>query len=109
MQEEPAVCSSVALSPVVHVPVARPVVMFWLGSDAPIVAGGSRDPVSCRSASVEVDHPHVDLALSSIPECLDHKEEFDDSLVRFYGYPWSVSQLLPPHAPLYNKFVGGNA
>ena len=94
------------LLPVVNVLVARPVIVSWLGSGAPIVAGGSRDLVSRRSTPVEVGHPHIDLALGSVPECLYYKEEFDDSLVRFYGYPGSISQLPPPHAPLHNKYVG---
>ena len=72
-----------AVPPVLHVPVARPVVVSWSGSGTLIVAGGSRDPVSRRSTPVEVDHLHTDLALGSGPECLYYKEEFDGSLVRF--------------------------
>ena len=56
---------------------------------------------------VEVDHPHVDLALSSVPGYLDRRREFDDSLVRCYGYPGNGGQLFPLHAPLYNKHIGG--
>ena len=105
VQEEPAICSS-AVPPVVHVPVVRPVVVSWLGSDVP-VASGARGPVSYLSTPVEVSHPHVDLSLSNVPGGLGHKKEFDDSLLRFYGYLGNGRQLFPPHRLLYNKYVGG--
>ena len=94
-----------AVPPVLHVPVARPVVVSWLGSDAP-VASSTRGPASCRAAPGEVNHPQVDLALSGAPECLSYREEFDDSLVWFYGYPGNGRQLFPPHILLYNKYFG---
>ena len=92
----------------VHAPVVRSVVVSWLGSDVAPVASGTRSPVSYHSTPVEVNHPHVDHALSSVPGGHDHcKQEFDDVLVRFYGYPGNGRQLFPPHASLYNKYVGG--
>ena len=33
-------------------------------------------------------------------------DQFDDVLVRFYGYPNNGRPLFPPFTPLYNKFVG---
>ena len=45
VQEELVVCSPVVLSPIVHVLVARLVVVSWVGSDV-LVACGARDPVS---------------------------------------------------------------
>ena len=85
----------------------------WSGPDVALVAGGARGPVSCRSISVAVSPPSVDYALSSFPGRPDYwKEEFDidqfdDALVRFYCYPGNGKQLLPPHTPLYNIYVGG--
>ena len=86
VQEEFVVCSS-AVPPVALSPVVRPVVVSWLGSDVALVASGSGGPVSCRPTSIEVNHPHVDLALNSVPGGLGHwKKEFDDVLVWFYTY-----------------------
>ena len=98
-------------------PVVRPVVVSWLGSDVALVASGTRGPVSCRSTPFEVNHPDVDHALSSVPEGRDYwkqfddghfdGDQFDDTLIRCYGYPKKGRQLCPPHTLLYNKYVGG--
>ena len=72
--------------------------------------------MSRRSILVEVNHPHVDLALRCVPEgsgWWDRYEEgqlvydqFDGTLVPFYGYPGSDRKLVPLHTPLYNKWIG---
>ena len=113
--EERVACSS-AVPPVVISPVVRPVVVSWVGPIVLHVASGSRGQVSCRSPPVKVNHPHVDFALDSVPEgrvWWDKSmrgqfsvDQFDDTLVRFYGYPDSDRQVLPPHTPRYNKWIG---
>ena len=119
VQEEPAVCSS-AVPPAVRSPVVRSVVVFQLVSDVALVAGGARGSVSCRSTPVKVGPPIVAHALNNVPggrgywnKCrdkysdADRFDEFDDTLVPFYGHRGNGRQLLPPNAPLYNKYVDG--
>lgn len=58
-----------------------------------------------RSASVgEGDEVHIGrLQFPGLGELVD---QFDDILVRFYGYPNHGRQLFPSYTFLYNKFVG---
>ena len=107
VEEEPIVCSS-AVPPAVRSPVVRSVV---------VSPGGARGSVSCRSTPVRVGPPIVDLALDNVPGVpgcedkhsysADQPDEFDDSLVPCYGHPGDGRQVLPPNAPLYNKYVDG--
>ena len=97
----------------VHSPVVRLVVVSWLGSDGTPVIGGGRGPVSRRATLVEVNHPDVDYALSSVPEGRGWWKKFmngrldidlfDDILVRFYGYPDDGKYLFPARTPLYKN------
>ena len=72
---------------------------------------GIRRPVSRRSVSVEVNLlsvGHVSRIVSVGREDWEPlHDQFDDVLVQSYGYPSGGRQLLPSHAPLYNKLVGG--
>ena len=65
-----------------------------------------------RSVSVEVGPPSDVHASENVSvdggNGLEYPEDqFDDILVQSYGYPGNGRQSLPPHTPLYNKFVGG--
>ena len=92
-------------------------VVFWSDPDVAFVAGIVRGAVSCRSISIEANPPSVDHALRSVPEDSDWQkqflnsqfdnDQFDDTLVRCYGYLDDDRQLLPPHTSLYNKWKGG--
>ena len=110
----PAACSSVALL-AVRSSVIRSGFVSWSGPDIALIVCGTRGSLSCFSIQVEVNHPNVDLALSSVPggrgfwnrwSDIDPNDEFDDTLVPFYGHPGR--QLLPPNAPMYNKYVDKN-
>ena len=116
VQKEPAVCSSAVLPalcssaalPAVRLPVVRSVVVSLSGPDIVLIVASTRGPVSCLSTPVEISHPNVDLAINSVPGDgqLD-VDQFDDTLIRFYGYLNQGRQLCPPHTPLYNMYVGG--
>ena len=58
-----------------------------------------------RSTPVgEDDDVHIGrLQLPGVDELVD---QFDDILVRFYGYSSDGRPLFPSYTPLYNKFVG---
>ena len=64
-----------------------------------------------RSASVEGNPPSVSFASRYVMARFgcwrQRSDQFDDILVRYYGYPANGRQLLPPNTPLYNKFSGG--
>ena len=100
--------SSSAVLPVVDVPVARPVVLCWLGSDVP-VAGGAHGFVSRRSTPVVTNHPVVDFALGCDPVACGQRGlpgQLDGVLVRSYGFPDESRSLLSPHTPLYISMWG---
>ena len=60
---------------------------------------------------MEVGPPSVDGAPRHVPVGHDDwerpKSQFDPLLVRFYSHLGDGRPLLPSHAPLYNKYVGG--
>ena len=104
--------SSVKEEFVVRSSAVRSVVVSKSSSDVALVVGGVHGLALGRSASVEVNLPIVDHALRSVPVGHDdwqgnRADQFDDMLVRCYGYLGDGRQLFPPCTPLCNKFVGG--
>ena len=110
------VSSGVKEEPPVRASAVPSVVVFAIGSDRLPVVNAGRVPALNHSSSmecnsVEVGPPSVDRASRHVAvgrvDWEYPEEQFDDILFQSYGHPGNGRQLLPPTAPLYNKYVGG--